>query len=182
MTTNYTRPIGFVQFCCIRKIYSCLLTPNCTHISTYTNYIWIKCEVYFLIFPPFPDNIEYVVNQARPVYIELGDPKILEPTIWTTDVFMQKVKQLKWVLTGVVFFALQWDHLIGVQNTPEHNCFQSMKVSLSVIVIEQQGDWTLRKFLKIVNHFPRHSLDLIASTTAVKSFVTHWSITADQTW
>ena len=56
---------------------------------------------------------------------------ILELTIYTTDIFMQKVKQLKEVLTIVVAFALHYeglnnmrDHLIGVQNTPENQCFQ----------------------------------------------------------
>ena len=33
---------------------------------------------------------------------------ILELTIYTTDIFMQKVKQLKEVLTSVVVFALQY--------------------------------------------------------------------------
>ena len=44
---------------------------------------------------------------------------------------MQKVKQLKEVLTSVVSFALHYegpnnmrDHLIGVQNTPKNQCFQ----------------------------------------------------------
>ena len=44
---------------------------------------------------------------------------------------MQKIKQLKEVLTSVVAFALHYegpnnmrDHLIGVQNTPKNQCFQ----------------------------------------------------------
>lgn len=55
----------------------------------------------------------------------------MELTIYTTDIFMQKVKQLKEVLTSVVAFALHYegpnnmrDHLIGVQNTPKNQCFQ----------------------------------------------------------
>ena len=44
-------PYGLVQFCCLRKIYSCLLTPNYTwnHVVTCTKYTCITLEVFCLL-------------------------------------------------------------------------------------------------------------------------------------
>ena len=37
---------GLIQFCCVWKIYQCLLTPNCkrNHVTTFTNDMEIFCN------------------------------------------------------------------------------------------------------------------------------------------
>ena len=39
-------PYGLIQFCCVWKIYQCLLTPNCkrNHATTFTNNMEIFCN------------------------------------------------------------------------------------------------------------------------------------------
>ena len=91
--------------------------------------------------------------------------KFLELTIKTTDIFMQKVKQLKEVFIGVECFALQHKgpNNIRVIIYSAFEIFQNVNVfstKVSTGVMKERGNRTLQKSLKIVNHFPRHFLDL----------------------
>ena len=94
------------QDCFMR--HACLLSyffPNTMNIMQSSNYFLSDLK-------SLPDRPLWLFQGTREFHfrsiVSMHKTNILELTIYTTDIFMHKVKQLKEVLTSVVVFALQY--------------------------------------------------------------------------